>query len=418
MTLIDTLAQAALPDDALGPSRRRQIERLRQVGLPDSRTEGWRHTSLRALGARAFALRADADPAPDLSAEIQARLLAAPQRIVFLNGCLRTEWSTLTGLEDGLRIDPTLAESLLDTADTPVLAAANLALAEHGVQIDVAAGRQIVEPLQVFFIGATTAQDLASHVRIRLRLHAGAALTLIEVHLTSTATRHFDNVFVDAQVAEQAALIHLRTTAANPGGSSYQFTRYQLLQQARVTSFAVTPGLGLERHDTSVLLDGKSAAYVGGGVLALAGRAHADVQVRVQHRAGETRSQLIWRGLAADRARASFTGSLIVAAGADGADARLSAKNLLLSAHAEINCQPVLEINADEVNAAHGATVGSLDAQALFYLRSRGIDAETARSMLMRAFAMEALAVLEDATMRADLESALEQLLNIGTAAA
>jgi Fe-S cluster assembly protein SufD len=418
MTLIDTLAQAALPDDALRASRHREIERLRQVGLPDSRTEGWRHTSLRALGARAFALRADADPPAMLSADCQARLLAAPQRIVFLNGRLRTDLSTITGLADGLSVDPTLADSLLDTSAIPILAAANLALAEHGVQIEVAAGRQIAEPLKVFLIGAPATLDLACHVRIQLRLHPGAALTLIEEHLATAATRHFDNVFVEALVAERATLVHLRTTATNPSGSSYQFTRYQLLEQAQVTSFTATPGLGLERHDTSVLLDGKDAAFSGGGVLALAGRAHADVQVRVQHRAGDTRSQLIWRGLAADRARASFTGSLIVAAGADGADARLSAKNLLLSAHAEINCQPVLEINADEVKAAHGATVGSLDAQALFYLRSRGIDAETARSMLMRAFAMEALAVLEDATMRADLESALEQLLNIGTAAA
>lgn len=418
MNLLDTLVQAPVPDDALRASRGREIERLRQTGLPNGRTEGWRYSSLRALSARTFALHADTDQRVELSAECQARLDAAPQRVVFINGCLRSDLSTLTTLATGLRVDPTLGDCSSDLPDYPILAAANLALTECGVQIEVTAGAQIAEPLHVFLIDAPGSEDLATHVRLQLHLQAGAALTLIEDHLQSASSQNFDNVFFDIQVADQGRLTHVRKTAANVHGSAFQFTRYQLLQNARVAAFALTPGLALERHDTNVLLDGSGAAYVCGGVLALVGRAHADIQIRVQHRAQNTRSHLIWRGLARDRARASFAGHLIVAAGADGADARLSTKNLLLSPHAEINCQPVLEINADEVKAAHGATVGSLDAQALFYLRSRGIDADTARSMLMRAFAMEALAVLEDATMRADLESELDQLLSIGAAAA
>src|SRR4029077_2317458 len=133
------------------------------------------------------------------------------------------------------------------------------------------------------------------------------------------------------------------------------------------------------------------------------GRRHVDTRLGVSHVVGETSCELLWRGLAAQRGKLSFHGGIEILAAADGSDARLSTKNLLLSPNAEIDTQPVLLIHADEVKAAHGATVGQLDEHALFYLRSRGLPPDEARHLLIAAFCAAALAGVPDG-LRAHLE--------------
>jgi len=149
----------------------------------------------------------------------------------------------------------------------------------------------------------------------------------------------------------------------------------------------------------NVRLEGEGARLAANGVLFADGKRHLDTRLGIEHIARDTACDLVWRGLAAARGRAVFHGGITIRAGADGSDARLSNKNLLLSEGAEIDAQPVLEIHADEVRAAHGATVGRLDEGALFYLRSRGLPATVARRLLTAAFCRETLSVLDDAAM-------------------
>jgi len=169
-------------------------------------------------------------------------------------------------------------------------------------------------------------------------------------------------------------------------------------------------GSRLQRHDLGVMLDGAQARYAARGVFVLGGRQHADVHLEVTHATRDTGSDVLWRGVADQRARGILHGAITVAAGADGADARLETKNLLLSPHAEIDAQPVLEIYADEVKASHGATVGQLDQRALFYMRSRGLPAATARRLLIAGFCREVVADL-DAQLRARIEAVLDMRL-------
>jgi Fe-S cluster assembly protein SufD len=140
------------------------------------------------------------------------------------------------------------------------------------------------------------------------------------------------------------------------------------------------------RRTSGIRSAGPEARLVSRGTFALTGRQHADTHIEVRHLARDTACDIAWRGAADQRARGVFHGAITIEAGADGADAQLSNKNLLLSAQAEIDTQPVLVIHADEVKAAHGATVGQLDEQALFYLRTRGIPREAARRLLVTAF--------------------------------
>jgi Fe-S cluster assembly protein SufD len=167
-------------------------------------------------------------------------------------------------------------------------------------------------------------------------------------------------------------------------------------------------GAAPSRHDLTVVLTGEGAQADLGGVFLLDGRQHADLQLDLRHDSPDAVSHTTWRAIANDRSRAVFNGQITVAKGADGTDAQLGCKSLLGSAQAEIDAKPVLVIHADDVKCAHGATVGQLDAQALFYLRSRGIDREQARAMLMRAFAVEAFADQADSPAATRLAQWLE----------
>jgi Fe-S cluster assembly protein SufD len=170
-------------------------------------------------------------------------------------------------------------------------------------------------------------------------------------------------------------------------------------------------GGGLSRHELNVRLEGEGARLLANGVELATGKRHLDTRLGVEHVAGDTACELTWRGIADGRGRAVFHGGITIRAGADGSDANLSNKNLLLSDQAEVDSQPVLEIHADEVKAAHGTTVGQLDPTAMFYLRSRGIPDAEARSLLTGAFCREVLAMVDEPALRDALAASLDRAL-------
>jgi Fe-S cluster assembly protein SufD len=184
-----------------------------------------------------------------------------------------------------------------------------------------------------------------------------------------------------------------------------------LARDAHYTRTDLELGAGLSRHELNVRLEGDNARLSASGVLLANGRRHLDTRLGIEHIARDTRCDLVWRGLAADRARSVFHGGIVIHPGADGSDAALSNKNLLLGEGAEIDAQPVLEIHADEVKAAHGATVGQLDPTAMFYLRSRGLPEADARRLLTAAFCRDVVVALDPA-LRDGLGDALERALS------
>jgi len=165
-----------------------------------------------------------------------------------------------------------------------------------------------------------------------------------------------------------------------------------------------------------VRLEGDGARLAANGVLLADGRRHLDTRLGIEHIARDTACDLLWRGIGAGRGRAVFHGGITIHEGADGSDANLSNKNLLLSDTAEVDSQPVLVIHADEVKAAHGATVGQLDPDALFYLRSRGLVTDEARRMLTAAFVRAPLAIAVPA-LREMLQAQLDFALRAQVAA-
>jgi Fe-S cluster assembly protein SufD len=271
-----------------------------------------------------------------------------------------------------------------------------------------------LQPIHLVFVGAPASGDLAWHSRHLIELHAGAELTLIEHHLAAGAHAHLANGLTHVHLAARAQLTHLRLQDEASTASLISRTDAVLARDAIYRRVDLELGGALSRHELNAALHGEGAQVLANGVLLADGKRHLDTRVGIDHAARDTRCDLLWRGLGAGRSRAAFHGGILIREGADGSVAALSNKNLLLSAGAEIDTQPVLEIHADEVQAAHGAAVGQLDATSMFYLRSRGIPEQQARALLTAAFCREALDVIGDRALRealiAKLDTALARL--------
>ena len=411
--LLDSLASGFSGDDG----RRQALDDALRDGLPGPRSEAWKYTSLRALERRSFA-SADATA-------IDAALLAgipAP-RMVFVNGRFDAAHSDLSGLP--ATVAPvTLPDALADTdprasnfmqrryarADEP-FARLNAALANQGAVLRLAENARLAQPLHLVFVGAPAAADQAWHLRHFIELRRGAEATIVEHHIAAGEHAHLANSLSHVHVAAGARLQHVRVQADAERAHLFARTDAVLAREAVYQRVDLELGGALSRHELNVRLEGEQAMLQADGVLLASGRRQVDTRLGIEHIARDTACALNWRGLAGQRGKAVFHGGILIRAGADGTSAELSNKNLLLSTDAEIDTQPVLEIHADEVQAAHGATVGQLDATALFYLRSRGLDEAAARRLLTTAFCREVVAGIEDATTRGIADAALDLAL-------
>jgi len=412
--LLDSLAQAFSGDDA----RRDMLDAALHDGLPGPRTEAWKYTSLRQLERRGFAV------APQAAAPLDAALLEdiPSPRLVFVNGRLSDALSDTHGLPAGVQLEP-LSAALAAGEDAArfvgrryersdeVFARLNAALADEGVVLRVDEGVQVPVAVQLVFASVATEVDLAWHHRHLIELRAGARLDVVEHRFSVGDSAHLDNIVLHAHLAHDAVLQHARVQAGSARQTSFLRTDAVLARDSHYHRVDLELGAALSRHELNVRLEGDNAHLTANGVLLGNGRRHVDTRLGIDHIARDTRAELLWRGVAANRSRVVFHGGIQIREGADGTDANLSNKNLLLSADAEIDTQPTLVIDAEEVKAAHGATVGQLDANALFYLRSRGLPQAQAQALLSAAFCHEPLKVLPDA-LRAQLARQLDRALS------
>ncbi|MGH8060458.1 MAG: Fe-S cluster assembly protein SufD [Pseudoxanthomonas sp.] len=411
--LLDSLATAFNGDAA----RRSVLDDALRDGLPGARSEAWKYTSLRALERRSFAT---AGSVPEIGIEAVAHIPAP--RLVFVNGHHVPALSALATLPEGVSLQ-LLSEAVASGGEAArfltrrfersdeVFARLNAALASEGVLLRAEAGTVSAQPLHLVFIGAEDGADRAWHLRNLIELRAGAKLAIVEHHFALGAHAHFSNALSHVQLAQGATLSHARIQDDSDRATALLRTDAVLGQDAEYRRVDLELGAALSRHELNVRLEGDNARLVANGVLLAGGKRHVDTRLGIEHIARDTSCELTWRGLGSGRGRAVFHGGILIREGADGSDAMLSNKNLLLSEDAEIDTQPVLEIHADEVKAAHGATVGRLDANALFYLRSRGLPEDQAQQLLTAAFCREPLASLADPETAAALTAQLDKAL-------
>jgi Fe-S cluster assembly protein SufD len=420
--LLDSLLQPfdtlPLRDAAgLGASRRAAFDAVRADGLPHARMEAWKYTNLRALERRSFA---PSRVLPEFDATA-VELPPAP-RLVFVNGIFAPALSDATQVDEGVtlqNLSTLLTHDDTERASVPQrtyvdrsqgFPRLNAAFATEGMLLRVRDGVQATRPVHLVLIG-TPAPDAAWHLSHRVELGAGSSLGLVEHRIAAALHAHLANENIGITLGDGARLDHARVQADAEDATLVLRTDAVLGADAHYARLDLELGAALSRHELNVRLEGERARLQADGVLLASGRRHFDTRLGIDHVARDTGCSLTWRGLGAGRSRAVFHGGIVIREGADGSEARLSNKNLLLSEGAEIDTQPVLEIHADEVKAAHGATVGRLDPTALFYLRSRGIPAAQATSMLTAAFCREVVDGFADEATRALLLAQLDYVL-------
>lgn len=419
---VASLLDAPLPASGIGwldEARRENRDAFAGAGLPDTRVEAWKYTALRALAQRSFA-HGDAQAA---TRAVDPAAFALPgidgPRLVFVNGAFRADLSQLADLPEGLSLQP-LSQALRQDAEPLRFALArhyreagdafarlNAAFADDGAVLRVAAGTKIAQPVHLLFVGAPAEGSIAWHVRNVIELGEGAELSVVEHHAASGEQAHLGTLLGDIVLRDDARLHYTVLQSAAEESSLVRRSALHLGARAQAGLYVLELGGALVRHELQAELLGDRARLDTRGVFALHGRQHVDTQLAIRHQALDTASDSHWRGVADQRARGVFRGAIVVAPGADGSDASLSSKNLLLGAQAEIDTKPELEIYADEVKAAHGATVGQLDERALFYLRSRGIPQAEARALLTAAFCRAVLQELPHEALREHLSTLL-----------
>ncbi|MFN4282044.1 MAG: Fe-S cluster assembly protein SufD [Alphaproteobacteria bacterium] len=400
--------------------------RFQANGLPTSALEAWKFTHLDQLAKRVYA---PAETETEVTAEEIAHFRFAGLceiLLVFVDGRFRADLSdpqlgdagalpagvSVMSLARALAKSPELVRAHLagpEADPAQALAALNLALSSDGAVIHLAAGAKLEQPLHLLHLSG--ADGAASHLRHLVIAEAGSAATIVETFAALSAAPAWSNTVTQVAVAEDAAVRHYKVQTESAEATHTSVSDVTLAARARYDSFAFAAGGALSRHEARAKLTGDAAAATLDGVTLGRDRQRLAQRTDVAHLAKNTTLSETYKSVLDGRAHGAFLGKIHVAPGARGTDAQQSNRNLLLSDHAVADSKPELEIYADDVKCAHGATVGDLEREPLFYLRARGIGEAEARALLIEAFAAELIDRIADEPARAHIRNQLTHWL-------
>lgn len=412
----------ALGDAALDAVRSAGAERFKLQGLPTHRIEAWKYTRLSRLDDGGFRIAGEADGAGDVTVR---GVLADDQvaaRFVIVNGQPRDDLSSTDGLPAGVRLtslsdlaasDPAWLNDHLGAAidgDGDSLVSLNAAALGRGFALVVDAGVTLDKPIEINAMSSGN-DTLAWFPRNLVVLGENADVTVVASHAGAERGASFVNSVTELTLAQNARLRAYSIDETGAAMTSVSRVYARLGRSATLQTFGLMSGAGLNRTEQTVMLEGEGAeAMLDGGYL-LRGSAHGDNTTRIEHRVPHTTCNEVFKGVVDDTARAVFQGKIVVCKDAQHADGQMLNKTLLLSNKAEIDTKPELEIYADDVKCAHGATSGKIDDAALFYLRSRGIPERVARNLLVRSFLGEATDRIAHEGVRDAVSERIEQWL-------
>jgi Fe-S cluster assembly protein SufD len=409
--------------------RRGAMARFTELGFPTGKLEEWKFTSVAPIARTRFRL-AEPDNGPagqghGIEAGVTAGAIpAGVPYIVFLNGRYSQAQSNLGGLPKGVRVG-SLAGFLKNGRAEEHLAryaawreeafvALNTAFAEDGALIEISRGTVLRGPIYVVFRSVPSGEPAMSHPRNLILAGEASQAAIVEVYAGDARGNYFTNAVTELLAGETAVIEHYKLQQESQ--EAFHVATLQVRQQ-RSSSFAahsVSLGGALVRNNVNSVLDGDGAQCTLNGLYLTGGRQHVDNHTVLDHAKPHCGSREYYKGILDGRSSAVFNGGIVVRKDAQKTDAIQSNKNLLLSQDAVINTKPQLQIWADDVRCTHGATIGQLDSEALFYLRSRGIGHDEARHLLTFAFANEVLGRMKLEVLRAHLERQMFARLSKG----
>jgi Fe-S cluster assembly protein SufD len=394
-------------------ARQAAFARFAIQGFPTRRDEEWKYTDVSVLKRRASLAPDHIPPDPSSEAALHAWSLAQEDThlMVFVNGHFARELSSIGVLPEGVRLE-SLARLLDEGSELPrpffegsehtVFGALNNAFATDGAVISLAPGTELEGAIYLLFI--SSGPGVATYPRNIVLAGGGSRATIIEHYMGTFNSHHFTDAVTQLDVGAAADIRHYKLLQEGAGTVHIAGIHAEQQADSRFASHSFALGGHLGRNDiTSRLLD-KGCHCAMNGLYLLDDKQHMDHHTRVDHLAPDGTSRESYRGILDGASRGVFNGKVIVHPHAVRTDAQQSNHNLLLSRQAEVDTKPQLEILADDVKCAHGATVGQLDEAALFYLCSRGIDADLAKSMLVYGFANDIIEKVENPVLRTRIE--------------
>ena len=403
----------------LSQLRREAMLRFTETGFPTIADEDWRYTNVASLAATPY----ETAPAPAPAGNFRMDSTTAGGegvRCVFLNGRYCAELSHLDEMESRVRVDslaavlrnrPEEIEAHLARyveAERHPFATLNTAFIEDGAVVRVAAGVRIPDPIHLVFLSTGNGGPaFATHPRNLVLAGAGSECSVVEHYVGVGEKAYFSNPVTEVAVGENANLDHYRLQEESPG--AHHVSTLEVRQESNSVLRTMSADLGgaLTRNDLNVVLGGEGAYAELDGIFITSGEQLVDNHTRIEHAAPHCGSRELYKGILGGRSRGVFRGRIVVQPGAQKTDSEQTNNNLLLSDRALVNTKPQLEIYADEVKCTHGATIGQLDREAIFYMRSRGIDEEMARSILIYGFAEDLIRRVRLAGLRDRLSSQL-----------
>jgi Fe-S cluster assembly protein SufD len=398
----------------LGSLRAAAMERFADSRFPTTRDEEWRYTNVSPIVQTEFRVAHTAAPVPE---ERLGEWLVGSRdwsRLVFVDGRfsrdlskLNAAWerATVANIAEAARSGGALESHLGRVVDpsTSAFVALNTAFVHDGAYIEVPAGVEIEEPLHLLFVNTGTA-GVASHPRVLIVAGRSASATVIESYVSTGDGETLTNAVTEVVVDENASIKHYRLQRESESAYHIATLEAKQARDSRFRQFNLVLGGALTRNNLTLRFGGQGIESWLNGLYLVHGRQHVDNHTFIDHAVPHCNSHELYKGILAGESRGVFSGKVLVREDAQKTDAKQTNRNLLLSAAARVNTKPMLEIFADDVKCTHGATVGQLDTSALFYLRSRGMTAETARVLLTHGFAMEALDTIEHDALREELD--------------
>lgn len=415
---------AAYSSSWLKKLRADAFARFCEVGFPTTHDEDWRFTNLSALLRTPFQLSSNntAHPALDLK---DLTMPGAAAELVFINGQLISSLSKLNGLPRGVHVSGLKAEleknpkaieahlgRYLDIQRDP-FNALNTAFIEDGAYLHIDRGTALEGPVHLLFLSVPEDLPTMTHPRNLIVVENEAQVTLLEDYASiGKATQIFSNAVTELVVGENAAVSHTLVEREHTQAINVSTLRIQLGRSSNVASHSLLLGGGLVRNNVHPVLAGEGAECLINGLFVGSGHQHLDNYMHVEHASPHCSSRQFYNGILDQEAHGVFHGRIVVHKDAQKTDAKQTNRNLLLSDDAQIDTKPQLEIYADDVKCTHGATIGQIEENALFYLRSRGIDEVSARKLLLMAFAGECLERMQSGAAREYLEHLVQQYLS------
>ncbi len=423
---------ARLGESAVTPElvtiRRRALDRFLALGFPTTRNEEWRFTNVAPIARTPFRL-AGGD-----GARIDDRVLNGETldpgwpRLAFTNARATSACSSAVGRQDSLVIEP-LADRLAcepkslppdltrhASFDQETFTALNTAFLDDGAYIVIPRKLVLEDPIHLIFVSTAGGNGDAtvSHPRTLIVVEPGSQATIIESYVGLADGVYLTNAVTEIVVGEDAVIDHYKIVREEPRSYHVGATQINLSRNSTASSHTISIGGALVRNNITAVLDGEGAQCTLNGLYVTCGREHVDNHLRVEHAKPHCDSREFFKGVLDDNSRGVFTGRIIVHPDAQKTDAKQTNMNLLLAEGARVDTKPQLEIFANDVKCTHGATIGQLEADAIFYLRSRGLAEETARGVLIHAFAGESVEKIRPQPLRRQLQRILLERLPHG----